>query len=390
MLEKDRGITLIALVITIIVLLILAGVSIAMLFGENGLITNAKKAKIQSEISTEEEYLNLIILDDKLTRRKLGQELDDIVFNTLENKTSIYDIDTGKVYAKGWYFLKPQDIKDYEIKNSYIINYETGEYIKFDENKHRITTNELLCIKEGLVYSADPKNMTNSDSWGDAILHNFNEGEENSGWKNGVLMFDGIDDGIEVKDNSDYSKGITLEIYLTLKGESTSNMGQILMMKRNTTYDGFFMFLGGDKTNSNEGDKLPFGEIYIDIGGVVSADGSNNRFKTDVKLEENIPTYITYTFDPTKESEKGVLYINGVKTKTTELGILERLISTQENTPIQIGSDIYETFYENEEQEQVDNRKYPFFGEIYASRVYNRPLTEMEVKYNYDMTVNNK
>ena len=390
MLEKDRGITLIALVITIIVLLILAGVSIAMLFGENGLITNAKKAKIQSEISTEEEYLNLIILDDKLTRRKLGQELDDIVFNTLENKTSIYDIDTGKVYAKGWYFLKPQDIKDYEIKNSYIINYETGEYIKFDENKHRITTNELLCIKEGLVYSADPKNMTNSDSWGDAILHNFNEGEENSGWKNGVLMFDGIDDGIEVKDNSDYSKGITLEIYLTLKGESTSNMGQILMMKRNTTYDGFFMFLGGDKTNSNEGDKLPFGEIYIDIGGVVSADGSYNRFKTDVKLEENIPTYITYTFDPTKESEKGVLYINGVKTKTTELGILERLISTQENTPIQIGSDIYETFYENEEQEQVDNRKYPFFGEIYASRVYNRPLTEMEVKYNYDMTVNNK
>lgn len=390
MLEKDRGITLIALVITIIVLLILAGVSIAMLFGENGLITNAKKAKIQSEISTEEEYLNLIILDDKLTRRKLGQELDDIVFNTLENKTSIYDIDTGKVYAKGWYFLKPQDIKDYEIKNSYIINYETGEYIKFDENKHRITTNELLCIKEGLVYSADPKNMTNSDSWGDAILHNFNEGEENSGWKNGVLMFDGIDDGIEVKDNSDYSKGITLEIYLTLKGESTSNMGQILMMKRNTIYDGFFMFLGGDKTNSNEGDKLPFGEIYIDIGGVVSANGSNNRFKTDVKLEENIPTYITYTFDQTKESEKGVLYINGVKTKTTELGILERLISTQENTPIQIGSDIYETFYEDEEQEQVDNRKYPFFGEIYASRVYNRPLTEMEVKYNYDMTVNNK
>lgn len=31
-----------------------------------------------------------------------------------------------------------------------------------------------------------------------------------------------------------------------------------------------------------------------------------------------------------------------------------------------------------------------FFGEIYASRVYNRPLTENEVKYNYDMTVNNK
>ena len=50
---KDRkGITLIALVITIIVLLILAGVSIAMLSGDNGILTNtgnAKKETIEGE-----------------------------------------------------------------------------------------------------------------------------------------------------------------------------------------------------------------------------------------------------------------------------------------------------------------------------------------------------
>ena len=43
--ESNRGITLIALVITIIILLILAGISISMLTGENGLIKNARKGQ---------------------------------------------------------------------------------------------------------------------------------------------------------------------------------------------------------------------------------------------------------------------------------------------------------------------------------------------------------
>ncbi len=43
--KNNRGVTLVALVITIIVLLILAGVSLAMLSGDNGILTNAQKAK---------------------------------------------------------------------------------------------------------------------------------------------------------------------------------------------------------------------------------------------------------------------------------------------------------------------------------------------------------
>ena len=54
--NKNKGITLIALIITIIVLLILAGVSIAMLTGENGILTQAKKAKEETkEVAIEEE-----------------------------------------------------------------------------------------------------------------------------------------------------------------------------------------------------------------------------------------------------------------------------------------------------------------------------------------------
>lgn len=48
-LKQNKGITLIALVITIVVMLILAGVSISMLFGSNGIINRAKEAKEASE-----------------------------------------------------------------------------------------------------------------------------------------------------------------------------------------------------------------------------------------------------------------------------------------------------------------------------------------------------
>ena len=53
--RKERGITLIALVITIIVLLILAGVSIAMLTGQNGILTQAQNAKNRTEEAQAEE-----------------------------------------------------------------------------------------------------------------------------------------------------------------------------------------------------------------------------------------------------------------------------------------------------------------------------------------------
>ena len=58
-LKENEGITLIALVITIIVLLILAGISIAMLTGENGILSQATKAKEETEKAQVNEALNL-------------------------------------------------------------------------------------------------------------------------------------------------------------------------------------------------------------------------------------------------------------------------------------------------------------------------------------------
>ena len=57
--KKQNGITLIALVITIIVLLILAGVSIAMLTGENGILTKASGANEKTTAAEIEEAIKL-------------------------------------------------------------------------------------------------------------------------------------------------------------------------------------------------------------------------------------------------------------------------------------------------------------------------------------------
>lgn len=57
--KNEKGITLIALVITIIVLLILSGVSIALLTGDNGILTQAKASKISTTLATYKEELEL-------------------------------------------------------------------------------------------------------------------------------------------------------------------------------------------------------------------------------------------------------------------------------------------------------------------------------------------
>ena len=55
MLKGQKGITLVALVVTIIVLIILAGISISLLLGDNGIISKAQKAGETSQNATNEE-----------------------------------------------------------------------------------------------------------------------------------------------------------------------------------------------------------------------------------------------------------------------------------------------------------------------------------------------
>ena len=59
--KNNKGITLIALVVTIIVLLILAGVSIAMLSGEDGILKRASESSWKTELANVEDTVNVYI-----------------------------------------------------------------------------------------------------------------------------------------------------------------------------------------------------------------------------------------------------------------------------------------------------------------------------------------
>ena len=76
--SKNKGITLIALVITIIVLLILAGVTIATLTGDNGILTQAQNAKERTEEAEKEEKTNLAQTEDFINEYVNGVEVEQV------------------------------------------------------------------------------------------------------------------------------------------------------------------------------------------------------------------------------------------------------------------------------------------------------------------------
>ena len=85
---NNKGITLIALVITIIILLILAGISISMLTGENGILTQAQKAKNRTEEAQREEQ-NILTGYENYINSATNQVLDDDLPGNEELKTFI-------------------------------------------------------------------------------------------------------------------------------------------------------------------------------------------------------------------------------------------------------------------------------------------------------------
>ena len=76
MLEKQKGITLVALVVTIVVLLILAGVSINLVLGDNGIVKKAQEAKTKPEEASK---------NDLTSMDELAKELEEAINGTGNN-----------------------------------------------------------------------------------------------------------------------------------------------------------------------------------------------------------------------------------------------------------------------------------------------------------------
>ena len=157
--KNERGITLIALVVTIVVLIIFAGVSISMLTGENGIITQAQKSKLQTEIGKEKEYITLsvsAVKGDKISRG----DTSEITSRELQNEINNYT-DEATVTGSKTLIVTYESGRSYEVEQDGSITQK--EELTPEEAKKIVFTVGcgfgspalLVEIADGTVYYVD-------------------------------------------------------------------------------------------------------------------------------------------------------------------------------------------------------------------------------------------
>ncbi len=241
---ENKGITLIALIISIIVLLIIAGVSLSALIGENGILNQATNAVSRTEISSETEALEQIIVSENTDKIQNPEEKSkyhigiDLIDKSLENGNSwniIVINESQKSYGTEWtYIEKGTELMDYGKSNySWLINYKTGEKVRLEEGEYtRLDYSLSMAVTEGLIFNIDPTILegvsqeelqNNPEILGENVeLKNFNWTEE-SGLTSKSFNFDGKDDHINIlyddqeKLNELYNNGLTFEYYGTIE-----------------------------------------------------------------------------------------------------------------------------------------------------------------------------
>ena len=131
--SKERGITLIALVVTIVVLLILAGVSLNLILGNNGIITKAKESRTENRMAQIDEQVKLAIGDAYTDG--IGSITDSGLKSALNNRIGegTYDI-TGDE-TTGWQVTVKETGKTYDIASNGKINSseETGSTVDWNK-----------------------------------------------------------------------------------------------------------------------------------------------------------------------------------------------------------------------------------------------------------------
>ena len=147
--KQEKGITLIALVVTIVVLLILAAVSISMLTGENGIITQAQRAKEQTIIGEEKEAISV-----SYTACKTKDYSKDVI-SSGEMQKEINKIKNNVVVS-----MSGDDLVIYfqDTEHSYIVN-QNGQISETDLNEDSIidmlAANIAVTLSGKVIYIDD-------------------------------------------------------------------------------------------------------------------------------------------------------------------------------------------------------------------------------------------
>ena len=152
---NNSGITLIALVVTIIVLLILAGVSINMLTGQNGILNRAAEAKEKTEISSRDEQRKLAqaeaLMNTEKTTYKGVTLPEEFAPTKIDGEDSI---DDGLVITDGYgneyvWVEVPKTTTVYQTAGLDIMEFTDTDYNNIEADLH-IYTNDY---RNGTSYS---------------------------------------------------------------------------------------------------------------------------------------------------------------------------------------------------------------------------------------------
>lgn len=164
--KKQKGITLVALVITIIVLLILAGVTIATLTGDNGILTNATQAKFKNQMAELNEELQLFIAE------KTTENPNEFLPETLNAGLTVLEYNTKTDEGGDMYqifsHLPDQYVSKVEvIKGELIVSTTNRQEIKWLQELG-MTPNPYR-IEDGVLKSSDD-NLLLMDSTGTLVI----------------------------------------------------------------------------------------------------------------------------------------------------------------------------------------------------------------------------
>ena len=161
--ENNNAITLIALIITIIVLLVLAGVTIAALTGDNGVLRRASEASEKTEIANEQEKVRLSAMGaitknngEKIIRTNLNEELtnnigkEGIDYTLSESETAPFVV-TYSNSGRSYLIDENGNVSEYVDISKYI---KVGDYINY---------NPTINSMEGKSESIGARNLKYTD-----------------------------------------------------------------------------------------------------------------------------------------------------------------------------------------------------------------------------------
>lgn len=271
--RKQKGITLIALIITIIVLLILAGVTISMLTGENGILNRSTKSATETYHSTVKEQI-ILGADQYFVDKNRGDYTDTVIKYLLDNqytsnKGEYYRVEvekiastikTGKGMAKtdGDIYVIEQDssqtaryvLKYYETESKskiLLYIYENGTIIKPDSTDSNPDSNP---DSDPIIPDPEPDKIepTENDTKVSYIedlvdlQQAVNGGDTQSG-KRFILMND-----LDFNDSASYNDATSIS-YGDLNGDGTTED-----IKTELTKGNGFTPIGTSETNQFEGE----------------------------------------------------------------------------------------------------------------------------------------